>query len=181
MGEGACSSFLSLRICTTTHHTDCLLDAFDLFPQLCFSSQSLLGIHITSCFSWEPPANLLHNLFIARIAAPEFVKRHPKDIGIFAKAEDIEDCPAPCDFYIRSVEEPVKREVELVKESEDIEDCPAPCDFYIRSVDEPEPAKREVELVKESEDLEDCAAPCDFYIRSEVSPFQLLPASWYSV
>ena len=63
------------------------------------------------------------------------MKRHPKDIGIVAKAEDIEDCAAPCDFYIKSVDEPgpAKREVELVKESEDLEDCAAPCDFYIRS------------------------------------------------
>ena len=82
----------------------------------------------------ELSANRLCHFFTARIAAPDFVKRHPKDIGIVAKAEDIEDC-APCDFYIRSVDEPepAKREAELVKESEEEEEDCAPCDFYIRS------------------------------------------------
>ncbi|KAA6412984.1 MAG: hypothetical protein FRX48_02727 [Lasallia pustulata] len=123
----------------------------------------------------------------AHVAAQNFVTRHSKDIGIVAKAEVIEDCAAPCDFYINSVDEPepAKREVELVKESEDLEDCAAPCDFYVRSEESADilvrplplgpaegpalPQKRAAELVKESEDLEECAAPCDFYVRSEKS------------
>ena len=90
---------------------------------------------IASCPPGKRPANPLHHLFTAHVAAQRFVTRHPKDIGIVAKAEVIEDCAAPCDFYINSVDEPepAKREVELVKESEDLEDCAAPCDFYVRS------------------------------------------------
>ena len=64
-------------------------------------------------------------------------KRHAE---LVKKTEDAEDCGAPCDFYIRSVdEEAVTHDdlaaLSLAKKAEDIaeeEECAAPCDFYIR-------------------------------------------------
>lgn len=94
------------------------------------------------------------------------------------KSEDAADCAAPCDFYVRSVDEEDAADdylaaLWLAKKAEDIadeEECAAPCDFYIRSVDEEAIADDELPslwLTKKSEDVadkEECAAPCDFYI-----------------
>ena len=97
-----------------------------------------------------------------------------RDSKLVKESEDVEDCAAPCDFYIRSTdEEDVAAEeadgpsglanLWLSKKSDNAagteEDAAEEADVL--------KGLAELWLAKKSDDVadtEDCAAPCDFYI-----------------
>ena len=91
---------------------------------------------------------------------PSLPEKH--DAELVKESEETEDCAAPCDFYIRSVDEDDAVEDDLAKpwlakKSDDTADE--------EDVVEDDLAK--LWLAKKSDDTadeEDCAAPCDFYI-----------------